>query len=229
MEPDETKTDEHPVNVKREIPPKVIPTHLTSLSQGIRIINPEAKKVIDTPPPPPPPPIIPPEPQILTIVTPAPEVIKVIPPASISKKKKKNKAKKRLKSKSKLSTLPKLPSINIIDFFKSKIFITASVCIIVFGSIFLFYTKRQNTNSNSISTDSASLLETIGKLAILPSGEEPVIATVTDLEKLEGQVFFENAQVGDKLLVYSKAKKAIIYRPSENKIIEIGPINSLGE
>lgn len=50
--------------------------------------------------------------------------------------------------------------------------------------------------------------------------ETPTIATVSDITKLQGQPFFAKAQNGDKVYVYSNAKKAILYRPSENKIIE---------
>ncbi len=41
----------------------------------------------------------------------------------------------------------------------------------------------------------------------------------------KGQPFFANAQVGDKVLIYYKAKKAILYNPTDNKIVEVGPIS----
>ncbi|MBI5357887.1 hypothetical protein HZB74_03515 [Candidatus Saccharibacteria bacterium] len=59
----------------------------------------------------------------------------------------------------------------------------------------------------------------------VPQGEEPTIATVQDVSKLQNQAFFKNAQNGDKVLIYSQAKKAILYRPSTDKIIEVGPVN----
>lgn len=69
------------------------------------------------------------------------------------------------------------------------------------------------------------LTEAVGKLIDLPKGEDPTVATITDANKLKDQAFFKNAQNGDKVLIYSKAKKAILYRPSTNKVIEIAPIN----
>lgn len=68
----------------------------------------------------------------------------------------------------------------------------------------------------------------VGKLMVLPEGETPTIATVTDPEKLSGQAFFATASAGDKVLLYTNAKKAILYSPSQGKILEVAPIN-LGE
>ena len=58
----------------------------------------------------------------------------------------------------------------------------------------------------------------------LPTGESPNVATIIDKDKLKDQAFFNNAENGDKVLIYTKAQKAIIYRPSTNKIINVGPI-----
>lgn len=46
-----------------------------------------------------------------------------------------------------------------------------------------------------------------------------------DPEKLRDQPFFANAQRGDKVLIYANAKKAILYNPPSNKIIEVAPVN----
>ena len=69
------------------------------------------------------------------------------------------------------------------------------------------------------------LVAKVGKLVVLPTGEKPTVATVTDISKLQGQAFFAPAQNGDKVLIYTQAKKAVLYRPSENKVIEIAPLN----
>lgn len=69
------------------------------------------------------------------------------------------------------------------------------------------------------------LITDVGKLLALPSDEKPTVATITDVEKLKEQVFFKNAMNNDKVLIYTKAKKAILYRPSENKIVEVGAVN----
>lgn len=69
------------------------------------------------------------------------------------------------------------------------------------------------------------MLKQMSTLMVLPTGETPTFLTVNDLKPLEGQQFFANAKVGDKLIIYSGVRKAILYRPSEKKIIEVAPIN----
>lgn len=69
-----------------------------------------------------------------------------------------------------------------------------------------------------------ALLDKVAKHVLLPGGERPSIATIVSLDQLKGQPFFANAKIGDKLLVFMKARKAFLYNPSEDKIIEVGPL-----
>jgi hypothetical protein len=64
------------------------------------------------------------------------------------------------------------------------------------------------------------ILEKVGKLIDIPN-ETPTVATVSDVTKLTGQEFFAKAQNGDKVIIFPKAQKAILYRPGTNKIIEV--------
>lgn len=68
------------------------------------------------------------------------------------------------------------------------------------------------------------IVATISQGMVLPEGEDPTIATVIDREQLQDQQFFANAENGDKVLIYTNARKAILYRPSTQKIIEVAPI-----
>lgn len=68
------------------------------------------------------------------------------------------------------------------------------------------------------------LVKAVGKLIVLPEGEEPTVASVTDPEKLKDQPFFQNAKAGDKVLIYTKARKAYLYDPQKNKLIEVAPL-----
>lgn len=69
------------------------------------------------------------------------------------------------------------------------------------------------------------LVSAVGKLMELPTGENPTVATIKDKEKLKDQPFFDRAENGDRLLIYAQAKRAILYRPSTNKIIDISSLN----
>lgn len=69
-------------------------------------------------------------------------------------------------------------------------------------------------------------VERVGKLIALPEGEQPTVATVSDPAKLKDQAFFAKTQTGDKVLIYTKAKKAYLYRPSKDLLIEVAPITT---
>lgn len=63
----------------------------------------------------------------------------------------------------------------------------------------------------------------VGKHIVLPENETPTVATVTDAQSLQAeQPFFEKTQNGDKVLVYSNF--VYLYRPAEDRIINVGPI-----
>lgn len=93
------------------------------------------------------------------------------------------------------------------------------------GTAFYLYKKANAMNTTSgASNDSDKILASVRSLILLPEGEVPTIATVTDLEKLKDQPFFKKAKVGDKVIMYPKAKKAYLYDSENNKILEVAPI-----
>jgi predicted negative regulator of RcsB-dependent stress response len=69
------------------------------------------------------------------------------------------------------------------------------------------------------------IIAKVSKLIMLPTGEDPVVATINDAASLiKDQVFYKGAQNGDIVLVYQKAAKAIVYSPTRNVIVNAGPI-----
>src|SRR5450759_35049 len=87
-----------------------------------------------------------------------------------------------------------------------------------------FYTqyaamKKQVAAAKPAPEDPKALIARVAKHILLPTGEDPTVMTVTDKEKLSGQLFFANAKNGDKVLVYEKAKKAFLYDPVADMVI----------
>ncbi len=84
--------------------------------------------------------------------------------------------------------------------------------------------KRSSPQASTLD-EAEQLKAEIGQFIDLPADETPTVATVSDASKVKDQSFFVNAQNGDKVLLFAKAGKAILYRPSSKKIIEVAPIN----
>ena len=70
-----------------------------------------------------------------------------------------------------------------------------------------------------------ALLDKIKAHMVLPEDEKPTVATISDIDTLVStQPFFQGAANGDKVLVYSKANKAIIYSPDRDVVVNVGNI-----
>lgn len=116
---------------------------------------------------------------------------------------------------------------------KNKIFviILALLLIAAAATALLFYLKYEQAQkllknpSSAVQQETQNIVDTVGKLIQLPTDELPTIATVSDINKLKQQTFFQKAENGDKVLIYTKAKKAILFRPSINKVIDVTVVN----
>jgi hypothetical protein len=110
--------------------------------------------------------------------------------------------------------------------------VAGAIAVLIFvlsvaGNAYLFmqYRTLSEDPQKQAQQEMRDLVASVSDLMVLPEGEDPTIATVADTEKLKDQAFFANAVIGDKVLLYTTAKKAILYRPGTNKIIEVAPIN----
>lgn len=114
------------------------------------------------------------------------------------------------------------------DFKKNLVNILVAAVVIAGASAYYFYNEasmlKQDPNK-TVREETANLVAQVGKLIVLPEGETPTIATVSDPEKLKDQPFFAKAKKGDKVLIYTNAKKALLYDEENNKIVEVAPIN----
>lgn len=117
-----------------------------------------------------------------------------------------------------------------------KFFNLRTLLVVLFGFIFIgtatsaayFYWQYRQLSKNQVTSEKeiAQMVETVGKLMELPADESPNLATVTDIEKIKDQPFFARSQNGDKVLFYLKWGKAIMYRPSTHKIIDVTEIKA---
>ena len=105
------------------------------------------------------------------------------------------------------------------------------ILVLVVAPPYYFYNQYQKArqqlqnSSPSANVEKEKLLAQLSNLIVLPEGEEPTIATISDKEKLKGQPFFAKAKNGDKLIIYTQARKAILYDPVANKVVDMVTLN----
>lgn len=90
-----------------------------------------------------------------------------------------------------------------------------------------FFWKYKTTQAKDPMVELNAVVKDVGKLVVLPQDEVPTLAVVNDKQKLSGQAFFDKAENGDKVLIYLKAGKVYLYRPSLEKIIDVAPIHNV--
>ena len=76
------------------------------------------------------------------------------------------------------------------------------------------------------SAKSSDIIAQVGTHIELPQGETPTIATVTDPSKLIDQPFFAKARAGDIVLIYTAAREAYLFDPTQNKLVTVAPITT---
>lgn len=95
------------------------------------------------------------------------------------------------------------------------------VGLIILG-VLLFTRRGGEVSSRAKSED---VIQKVEKLYITPSSETPTVAEIRDKDNLpKEQEFYKNVRNGDFLLVYNKARIAILYRESINKLVRVSPV-----
>ena len=86
---------------------------------------------------------------------------------------------------------------------------------------------EEKTEEQGSEAEMKEIVGKIEKFMELPQDEKPSLLTITDndLAGIQGQAFFANVLSGDKLLVYTKHSKAILWRPTSQKVIQASIIN----
>jgi hypothetical protein len=94
------------------------------------------------------------------------------------------------------------------------------VALLVIGvAVLVAITHKKAANMNDVHT----VINLVSKHYLLPSDEVPALATITDPSKISTK-FLKKTQTGDKLLIYQKNSRVIIYRPSIDRIVDVGPV-----
>lgn len=118
---------------------------------------------------------------------------------------------------------------------KRFFFFIIIVALLVGGALYYYTTSRSDTFVSGGATQQdgqtlsdaeiAQVIAGTGRHIQLPTGEDPLIASIVDVETLvASQPFYQGAKNGDILLVYVQAAKAIIYSPSRDILVNVGPV-----
>lgn len=107
-------------------------------------------------------------------------------------------------------------------FYALVFFIFLILILAILYSLNLFPFKEQDLSPDA---EAKRIIEKVDKLVFLPKDETPTTAKVSNPDLLMDQVFFADAKKGDVVLIYPNAKKAILYDPTVNKIVNISKIN----
>lgn len=113
---------------------------------------------------------------------------------------------------------------------KGTITLIVIIILIIIASVYAFtYYKKVKTLSQDPAKVNeakiAELVKKVGRLIDLPTDESPVLATITDTAPLANNPFFVNAKIGDEVLLYTVSKKAFLYDPKADLIIEVASLN----
>ena len=88
--------------------------------------------------------------------------------------------------------------------------------IVAVGLAAFFYRELSTYKDNPqkvMQEEVQAVVEQVGQIMILPQGEQPTLATVSDLSQLKDQPFFVNAKIGDKvLLMPTRARQSSLIR-----------------
>lgn len=105
-----------------------------------------------------------------------------------------------------------------------KIFILVVILALLAAGIWYWMSRPEEGSPEAVAREVEETVEMVSKVMVLPEGETPTIGTVTDPSAFAGQAFFEKAQKGDKVLIYSGASIIVLYSVSEGKILGVAPI-----
>ena len=111
-------------------------------------------------------------------------------------------------------------------FFRPGIVIFLLILALTAAGITIFLlAKDLNTKTDSQSENAGLAVKSkVEKLMYLPN-ETPQVMTMENADEVKkNNPFFKDVQNGDQILIFLADSRVVIYRESENKIVNVGPI-----
>lgn len=107
---------------------------------------------------------------------------------------------------------------------KSRVYLTTLYIVCIFVILLLVFGSRyrndQSKKISKINNENIELINTVNEQLNLPYST-PIIVTVYDPADFNSNNEISRLQKYDKLLIYLNSNEAVIYRPKDNKIIDI--------
>jgi hypothetical protein len=116
-------------------------------------------------------------------------------------------------------------TLSIMSHFTRKTVLTLALCSLLFALSSCGKTPEaiKGEEAEKQIEENLKLIEQVGRLMVVPN-EEPIVATINEAELLrKEQPFYAAVSNGDKLIIFPKNQKAVIYSPTKNIIINSGP------
>jgi hypothetical protein len=106
--------------------------------------------------------------------------------------------------------------------YKLVLVITVLVVGVLIVATVSFKNKTTST-SYEVNDSDFAIIKAVGLLETIPN-EQPIIATIREVDLMTQIPFYANAHDDDKLLIFPIAHKGIIYRPSTHAVINSGTL-----
>ncbi len=115
--------------------------------------------------------------------------------------------------------------------FNWKVIVVMVVLVLALGAAFYFWNEARTAKSSTPEAvaaknqeESDRVVSSLSLVLYTESEDQPTVARIEDPEVLRAanKDFYKNAQAGDYLVLYPN--RAIIYRESENLVVNVAPI-----
>lgn len=99
--------------------------------------------------------------------------------------------------------------------------IVIALLLVVAGYFFWQWMTIKNDPSAANKETITRVTNQVSQIFQVPADEEPQVAKVTDAAKLKDQPFFAGVAQDDFVIIYQKAKLALLYREKDHKLINV--------